>query len=385
MTSSVVNNITKASQFIFMLFLFFLPLLGEEFRVTNLFHVSFGLLLLSFLINKPFRQQLVNDHALLKGIAAMGLFLCYFSLSNLWSDNPGNIISTLKHSFYIIAFSVLFLQLNKKVSYSILFFSITLLCILTLWEVDKRHFLTMRLDNGFFAAPDNVIDLAGYFGLGIFFGLLLIRETGRHIFYIPIAVLFIAMLLTQSRGPVLSLVVASLPLMFRFHKGHMRHLMMAATILILVAFLAYFTHYSDELISRFIASYQQSFIRFGIWSHTVEVALQKPWFGWGFDKNLAFVNSVGQNIHTTHSLYFSTLLKGGFTGLFIFFVMIAYGLYRAWQHFKNHQELEASIFCFSLMFYLTQGMFIIGNPDIYWVMFWLPYAIILTPYGQRSK
>lgn len=385
MTSSVADNITKSRQFIFLLFLFFLPLLGEELRVTNLFHISFGIFLLSILINKSYRQQLINDYLLLKGVAAMGIFLAYFSLSNLWSENPQNITSTIKHSLYIISFAILFSQLNKKISYSVLFLSITLLCLLTLCYVDKSHFLTNRLRNGFFAAPDNVIDLAGYFGIGIFLGLALIRETGRHIFYIPIAVLFIAMLLTQSRGPVLALVIACLPLLLKFHKGHMRHFIMTITILIIISFLAYLTHYSDELITRFIASYRQSFIRFGIWSHTIEVALQNPWFGWGFDKNLSFVNSIGQHIHTTHSLYFSAFLKGGFFGLCVLLLMIVYGLYRAWQHYNNNREIEACIFFFSLLFYLTQGMFIIGNPDIYWVIFWLPYAIILTPYRKHSK
>lgn len=385
MVLSAANNITKIRFLIFTLFLFCLPLLGNALRVANLFHIAFGLFLLSLLINRPFRQQLLSDRDLLTGIAAAGLFLGYFSLSNLWSDNPGNFSSTFKHSFYILVFVVLFTHLNRKLSYSILFASIVILCLLTFWYVDKTHFLTKRLAKGFFAAPDNVIDLAGYFGLGIFFGLMLIRETGRHVFYVPVAVLFIAMLLTQSRGPILALLVSCLLLLLRFHKGHIRHLLITFAIIMGVALLAYFTHYSDELIARFIASYNQSFVRFGIWAHTLEVALQKPLFGWGFDKQLTFTNSIGQHIHTTHSVYFSTLLKGGFAGLFFLLIMVGYGLHRARLHYKHGGELEACIYCFSLLFYLTQGMFVIGNPDIYWVMFWLPYAVVLAPYARPIK
>ncbi|MGL9774285.1 MAG: hypothetical protein ACR5LG_11105 [Sodalis sp. (in: enterobacteria)] len=29
------------------------------------------------------------------------------------------------------------------------------------------------------------------------------------------------------------------------------------------------------------SGYQQSFIRFGIWRHTLELVAQKPFFGWG--------------------------------------------------------------------------------------------------------
>lgn len=380
-----IDNLNKVRYLTFSLFLFFMPLLGDYFRVTNLFHISFALLLLSLLMDKQFRQQFFAEKDMLYGIMAMSPFLIYFSLSNLWSDNAGNIISTLKHSLYIIAFVALFSKLNKKWRYNLLFASLTILCLLTFWYVDKNHILTKRLEHGFFAAPDNVIDLAGYFGIAIFLGLILIRETGRHLLYIPIAILFIAMLLTQSRGPVLALLIACLPLLLRFQKNHARHLIITAAMLIAIAALAYFTHYSDELIARFVNSYKQSFIRFGIWQHSVELSMQHPWFGWGFDKQLKFVNSVHQHIHTTHSLYFSTLLKGGFVGLVTLMIMIAYGLYRALQHFKNGQALEASIFFFSLMFYLTQGMFVIGNPDIYWVMFWLPYAIILMPCQAQKR
>jgi hypothetical protein len=30
------------------------------------------------------------------------------------------------------------------------------------------------------------------------------------------------------------------------------------------------------------------------------------------------------------------------------------------------------------MFYVTQGMFVISNPREYWVLFWLPLAIIFS-------
>lgn len=383
MTSSAIYNISKARNFTFTAFLFFLPLLGEHFRINNLYHISFGLLLLSLFVDKQLRQELIENKPLLKGIIAMGAFLFYFSLSNLWSSNPENITSTLKHSFYIIGFVILFSQINKKLAYSVLFASIVILCLLNFWFVDKTHIFTNRTANGFFAAPDNVIDLAGYFGLGIFFGLLLIRETGKHIFYIPISILFIAMLLTQSRGPVLALIVACMPLLLRFQKSHARHALVAVVILIIIAILGYFTHYNDQLISRFLNAYKQSFIRFGIWEQAINLSLQKPWFGWGFDKQLSFINSIKQHIHTTHSIYFSALLKGGFIGLFTLLTMIGYGLYRAKLHFKGGQAIEASLILFSLMFFLTQGMFIIGNPDIYWVNFWLPFAVILTSVKQN--
>ncbi|MGL9774284.1 MAG: hypothetical protein ACR5LG_11100 [Sodalis sp. (in: enterobacteria)] len=82
------------------------------------------------------------------------------------------------------------------------------LVVLTFLTVEPKTMLSHRMKDGFFGAPPNAIDLAGYFTLGIFLCLILMRDTGARWLYLPVTVLLFALLLTQSRGPLLSLLCA---------------------------------------------------------------------------------------------------------------------------------------------------------------------------------
>lgn len=75
------------------------------------------------------------------------------------------------------------------------------LVVLTLLTVTKEMILTHHLIDGFSGAPSNVVDLASYFGVGIFIG--------SHWLYLLVAILLLlAFLLTQSHDLPLSLLYA---------------------------------------------------------------------------------------------------------------------------------------------------------------------------------
>ncbi|RLR18008.1 O-antigen ligase domain-containing protein [Sodalis-like symbiont of Bactericera trigonica] len=112
-----------------------------------------------------------------------------------------------------------------------------------------------------------------------------------------------ALLLTQSRGPLLSLLCALVVLSALRSTMHGSHLLAMALIGAGVPTLLFLTRFGDIFLQRMASGYQQSFICFGIWRHTLELAAQKPFFGWGLDKQLSFVNMLGDTITTTHSLY----------------------------------------------------------------------------------
>ncbi|MEZ3501050.1 O-antigen ligase family protein [Pantoea sp. KPR_PJ] len=310
------------------------------------------------------------------------LFLVYFSLSTLWSDGEGTFSSALKHSIYILFFMLMINHLIKHYSvltvHSILFSATFVLLILTFVFVDKSTLLTGRLENGFFSAPSNVIDLGGYFAIGIISALIVSRESGKHWLYLPAALLFIGLLLTQSRGPLLALIVSSFLLFAKYKHIHLRHMLSTVACFILIGLFFYFTGYGSEYSQRLIDAYQQSYVRFGIWHHALELAEQKPWFGWGFDKTLSFTNSLGAVVTTTHSVYLGTLLKGGIAGLILLAAVMAAGLGCAWRRFHEAMALEAMLYCFSLMFFVTQGMFVIGSPNESWMLFWLPLAVAMA-------
>ncbi|WP_455814940.1 O-antigen ligase family protein [Pseudomonas graminis] len=363
-------------------FLFFMPLLGGLSKVNNAFHISLILSVFFLFSNKDFCKKLFSTRETKIGLGITFIFLTYFSISGLWNTDNGTLASDIIHSVYITFFIIIFCIINlydkKNIMLAAIFSSTVILCLLTFIYVDKQNILHNRLEHGFSLAPENVIDMAGYYGIGIFCGLILLRETGKKWLYLPIAMLFVAILLTQSRGPLFSLIVALAPLVLLIKRLHRKDWLIIGLILVAIALALVFSNGYNVLIERIHSSYSQSFIRFGIWENALSYVQQKPWFGWGFGQEIDFVNEIGQRVHTTHSLYFATLLKGGIVGGLLLLSVIVYALYMGWQHIKANQTLEASMFLFALMFYTTQGMFLIGNPGTSWVLFWLPLALIMA-------
>ncbi|MBD8108275.1 O-antigen ligase family protein [Erwinia persicina] len=387
MTSNKNNLIVKSMFFFFSAFLLLMPFLGGLKEVNNIFHMALILSVIYLISAGEFRRDIFKNKHLITGLVLTSIFLFYFSISGLWSANAGTVVSDLTHSFYIIFFILIFYIITqhdkKNIMLALMFASVVILCILTLIYINKKTLLYNRLQNGFPFAPENVIDMAGYYGIGIFCGLILLRETGKKWLYLPIALLFFAILLTQSRGPLFSLIVALAPLLLLIKRLHRKDWLIIALLLMAIILAIIFSNGYNVLLHRIESSYSQSFIRFGIWEDALSYVQQKPWFGWGFGQEINFVNEIGQRVHTTHSLYLATLLKGGVVGGVLLLMVIVYGAYMAWQHFKAHRALEASMLLFSLLFYTTQGMFVIGNPGTPWVLFWFPLALVMAQPGRR--
>ncbi|RPE00995.1 O-antigen ligase family protein [Candidatus Pantoea deserta] len=373
----------KIASFSFMVFLFLMPMFPSQGKVSNFFYLSLILMAIVFLADRQRFKVFIQDLKL--PLLAVSLFLLYFSLSTLWSDGEGKLSSALKHGIYILFFLLMINHLIKNYGvltcHSLIFASTFTLLILTFIFVDKSTLLTGRLEHGFFSAPSNVIDLGGYFAIGLISAMIIARESGKHWAYLPASLLFIGLLLTQSRGPLLALIVSSFLLFAQYKHIHLRHILSIAACVVVIGLFFYCTGYGGEYSQRLIDAYQQSYVRFGIWHYAVEVAEQKIWFGWGFDKTLSFTNSLGAVVTTTHSVYLGTLLKGGIVGLVLLAGIIVAGLRCAWRRFHEAMTLEAMLYLFSLMFFITQGMFVIGSPSESWMLFWLPLGIAMA--GRR--
>lgn len=377
--------------FMFSLFIFCLPIFGGQKLVNNLFHGSLALLIIAIIIyrNGIYSEIIKNKdyQPYRNGMIFISIFLFYFSLSGMWNEEPLDISSEISHSLYIIAFIIIFKiateRLNRVRTYSILAASITILCILTLYFADKNNIFSSRLNRSFVWAPSNVIDLGGYFAIGILLIFMIIRDTGKKWLYLPALVLFFGLLLTQSRNPLFSLILVSLPLLLALKKTNRYHIKTIISIMIAISIIVIFMYYNSSLFTRINQSYNSSFVRFGIWQNAFELFLQKPILGWGFGKDLDFINSLKQHIATTHSVYFAVLLKGGIVGMITFLLMMGYSLKIALSAFRKGYALECSLFIFSLLFYATQGMFVISNPDTSWILFWLPIAIIYSTINSR--
>ncbi|MGB7802713.1 O-antigen ligase family protein [Buttiauxella sp.] len=379
----------KIYSLFFVAFMFFSAIFCNVSKVNLLFHISLILFLSTLIFSPQSRDKFLRDKTFLKGLIFPLLFLLYFSLSNLWSQNPVNVSSTLKQMLYLLIFICLFRQAErlgyKRYVMGAVFLGMSLLSVLTLIMVDKTIVLQNRLENSFPWAPNNVIDLGGYMAIGLLCGIIFIRETGKNWLYLLFPILLASLLLTQSRGPLIAFTAAFVLLFIVNPRYKIKHILYGVVIIAAIMAMVFLTNFHHIFIDRLESTYQQSFIRFGIWENTLEVAKEKPIFGWGYDKSLVFVNSIGQNISTTHSIYLSSFLKGGIVGFILLASVIGYGLLQLRKHIRAQQKTEASIFIFALIYYMTQGMFIIGNPQEFWFLFWFPLAIVLSiPIKENS-
>ncbi|WP_061706730.1 O-antigen ligase family protein [Pseudenterobacter timonensis] len=375
------SKLQRATFYPFAAFMFLSMVFCGVSRVNLFFHLALILFLITMAVAKDVRERFLNDKEFLPALGLLVAFLLYFSLSNLWAETS-HLSSALSHSFYIFIFFCLYRQceLENKKRYIIgaAYFGIIALTLLTLIYIDKTRLLFNRLNGAFPYAPDNVIDLGGYMALGIILSAILVRETRNFWFYLPAPLLLVGLLLTQSRGPLLALLVSVGLVCCVKPKWNSKLAFMSLALVLIIGIGLYYSGFFEMILRRAEDSTRAGSVRLGIWQHAFEVAKERLFFGWGFNKELSFVNGFKQHVTTTHSLYFGVFLKGGLIGLALFLAMIVYAFRQCLRHLAADHKAEVAVLVFALVFYSTQGMFVISNPREYWVLFWIPLAIVFS-------
>lgn len=371
----------KLYLFFFTMFLFFSALLCMSTRTNNLFHISGILFVIAFAISPTLRSKILAKMNLVVGISTIAIFAIYYAISNFWGGNAETTRSAFTHGFYLVVYMTILVTMLEDERYRhraimAVIAGLTALAVYTLLT-DFSQIAHMRTLSETNPGPTNVIDLAGYCGIGCLLSFILFKEKNKPVYLIPVLPLFTLMLLTQSRGPFIAM-IASLIILFHVRTMIRKHLIISATVVIALVLILTYTEIGEQFLMRFEALHQQSGLRFSIWHHAFEEVKSNIWFGKGFAYDLNFINYSGEHITTTHSIYVGALLKGGIVGLSLFLIIAAYGLRCAWFKFFNNYRLEAALFLFSLIFMLSQGMFIINNPRESWILFWLPLAVVIS-------
>lgn len=375
---------TQIAVYVFLAFCFFSAIFCGHTRVNNLFHISAFFFLLTLATRPEFRQAWLGRRAALIGIALAAYFLAYYSASNFWGGTPEDALSALTHSVYILIYLGLLVSVldspRRNLLLCCVIAGITLLCLYLAW-VDYSKIYTLRETSDANPGPRNVIDLAGYAALGIILSLMVFRDTQQKKILLTIPLLLAFMVLTQSRGPLIAL-LAALALTTAYRALNKKAAMLIVAMMIFTAGMVLWSSIGEMLITRFSELYQQSFVRASIWRHSLALIEQALFFGYGFDRELTFTNYTGEFIHTTHSLYLGALLKGGLVGFCLFAGLLAFGGQLAVRHLRAGRRLEAALYLFMLIFYCSQGMFVIANPAEFWYLFWFPLAMV---FAQPTK
>lgn len=382
------QKIEKMWFFIFSSFLFFSAIFCGFTKVNNLFHIAIVLFYLGVIFNpdlkKVFFTMLINKKYF---FIFTCLFFIYYSLTNIWGGNARNLTSTLTHGFYLFTYLsllIIFLE-NEKTRYVTLkciVMGVSVLCLYTLFT-DPVLLMSRRVTESN-PGPSNVIDLAGYCGISILIALLIFNKCKDYIMILCVLSMVIVMFLTLSRGPIISFFVALLLLIRITNVSNRSLFIMLFTILFFSGVMHYYDIF-EKLVNRFTDVIYSGGVRMDIWSHALGLVKDNLFFGQGVEYELSFVNKLNESITTTHSIYIGVLLKGGIIGSVLFLLMIFSGVVSGVKQFIRGERYGLAILIFMLIFISSQGMFVIGNPNEQWILFWLPLAIAMSNLNPADK
>ena len=209
-----------------------------------------------------------------------------------------------------------------------------------------------------------------------------IRHRIRWLFLLMIPLFIHAVMLSFSRGAMLSLCVAGLLILFRTRRKKF--------LLVAYALLAVFVVAAagDEISERFFSisehdADESANSRKTTWNIAVQMANERPLFGFGIRCSNAFTHQYGADMEgrTIHSQYLQTAADSGWVGLAFYLMLLAsafVGLMGVRRFLRQHTDpetlwvksmasgLECSlvVFCFGAIFLSLEH-------------FELPYILIL--------
>ncbi len=152
-------------------------------RTNNLLHLSILLLLLS-LVRQENRQALAGVlREQWQTWTLLAAFFIYYALSNVWGHTPQHIDSPITHGVYLTGYLLLMTMLlrdgrTRRLAMLAVVGGITVLSLWTL-IIDHTLVLTERAVSPENPGPTNVIDLAGYCGIGILICGMLLKEKSQ--------------------------------------------------------------------------------------------------------------------------------------------------------------------------------------------------------------
>jgi hypothetical protein len=146
--------------------------------------------------------------------------------------------------------------------------------------------------------------------------------------FLVATVLAFALLLTQSRAPLIGLIFALMPIVYWFYKS--------STPLIKIwigGCVAVFFSTPFILGSPFA---RKDSYRLEIWSRFISVIKDRPIFGYGERLNLVVIISDGENINHAHNLLYTSMLRGGIFSSLSLIVILTIALKDSLIVYKNY-------------------------------------------------
>jgi len=365
------------------------------------FQKSFFYLLValpSIALTVDLRQLFREEHRI--PVAFVMIFSAYFALSSLWS-NDGQLASGLKLALSVVLLlvavhSTMSMRIDSGVhvrnfilivgSFAVCFYFVMFVAKM----LDTAEYSTMlsgRVSSGMLSAlgDANPINTAIYFGLVT---LTAWWDFPRHRSLTKFGLLFVIaasvamMLLTKSRGPILSLTIV-LVLISAFRRNKDDLILWGIVLIAGVVGVTYFNVAPTILDRAASPNY-----RLGIWLNAIKLIKNNLIFGQGLGDSANIpISIVGGGIVTvshSHSSILEPFRVGGLVGGFIFVAMI---LTIAFQPLRANRErlFFISWLAYGLLCLSSNGRLPFMRPSVEWFAFWIPlFFVLFNPAETRN-
>lgn len=371
--------ILPTGYFLLLCALFFLP--GRSLH-HKLFYGLFSIPTLIALCLRPRElKELLREPIFI----AILLFVVWALLSLCWGphDEPvGGMFKPPLHTLLLFAGCYLLVRYRSDILQPLLFIAALVALIATtcyLFMFARVYEPGMRLIGG--GAFDNPLLSSHLFGFFCAYWLSVTMTCKRlRLMWLSVpamAIMFMAVIGTGSRTPLVALTMAALWLSFICWNRRSIALLAAMAVGGLTVVV---------LFAQMIFERGDSY-RLEIWQMVLHKIADHPWLGHGYSASLAIDPGVGYNFQEPHSFVLGVLYYVGILGLIPWLFFQVWALSSSWRQRVQPLLIVASTWLvFGIGAGLTEGGGIISRPKEHWFLLWIPLALIAAlSINQRAR
>ena len=322
------------------------------------------------------------------------VFGLYTLVSLIWSDTDTAITSLIRRpiNIFFLFFSLGFIAIKKPGKIQKVISASALLAVLS-GLVTVVYGLYNSYDN--FKSLNKMLASYRFRGYGVldnplltshvygFFAAFFIavwfnksRVNPRYLIF-ALSTLFLVILTTGSRTPLLALTFTSLWLAVScWNKRSLYALLLMTT-----------------LGAALFALIPQRMLRSGlswrpeIWEEAIKLSLNNIWFGQGYDHNLQlYVEAAKITFYDPHNIELGVLLAGGLVGLTLWMIMYATAFTFAWKNRKDPMvSIASATVVFGLAAGFTEGGGFMSRPNEHWFLIWIPLALLYSTWVMKDQ
>lgn len=355
-------------------------LCGFYFFPTTKSHNNFyyGLVLFPFALTLRLNEIRFIQQSVI--FILSGLFLLFLVISLSWGEltQTQDWIKYSKRFLYMLIFFTLVIcyfnqMMLDKICQSIVVVAV-LMAVVSMAAYDSSLYTGPdRLKN--FGILEHEILAAsshGFAALLLIYGCRFNHPLQIWIKLCGLSILLADMLWTQSRGPLMALIVSIC--IVEFIKGKHRKLISCLGLLTLFSGLFMFTETIDT--PGFISRNGGDSYRFEIWRMIWGRVAESPWLGLGLSADETIELPACSCIPHPHNIFLATLFYSGLAGLTLLIAVLSLALIHAYRILQHHgNSIFLVLLTYGILCGLSDGNKLIDHPRPMWLYFWLPVML----------